>query len=343
MKILFIDYIWRIGHVNYNRIHIDALRSKGFNVKLIMYKSMKDRLPYTNSDYVMIIPDFLKMHEGHPIMNRLGFLIVLFIIHCRVPLSAYDKVYVSSFDELTLGVFPLGKKMLLVAHDNAKGFRYKSKRYFLHKLSKYGTYLVFNKYMASAFISEGITNVQIISHGCINVHNIKTSETNFDYKKFSMVIFQASVKADDSFYERIVLNQKFQDFLRERNILLILRNSNIPSKYANNTISINRFLEKDEYNTLLMQSKVILLAYPSSFKYQVSGVGFECVAMNKCMAIYDNRSLYYCKDYFNYNPIFTDYMSFKILLINIMENPKLGCIVNADKISPDYSFINNAK
>lgn len=343
MKILFVDYIWRIGHVNYNRIHIDALRSKGFDVKLVMYKSMKNRLPYADSDYAMIIPDCLRMREGHPITNRLGFLMALFIIHCRIALSAYDKVYLSSFDEFTLGILPLGKKMLLVAHDNAKGFSYKSKRYFLHKLSKYGTYLVFNKHMASAFLSEGITNVQIISHGCINKLSIKQTETSIDYKKYAMVIFQASVKIDDSFYNRIVLNQGFQDFLKERNVLLILRNKNIPSEYADNTISINKFLEKEEYNTLMMNSKVILLAYPSSFKYQVSGVGFECVAMNKCVAIYDNCSLYYCKDYFNYNPIFKDYLSFKNLLIDLMENPQLGCVVNADRISPDYSFINNTK
>ena len=34
-KVLFIDYVYQKGHVNFNRIHIDAIRSAGYDVKIV--------------------------------------------------------------------------------------------------------------------------------------------------------------------------------------------------------------------------------------------------------------------------------------------------------------------
>lgn len=338
-KVLFVDYIWQPGHVNFNKMHIDALKAAGADVKLILYRSMKEQLTYQEDDYAMVIPDFIRMRQGYPILNRIGFLIVLSMIRLRLSLSKFDYVYVASFDELTLGIIPLGKRMLLVAHDNAKGIAYKTKRYFLHRLSKLGTFIVFSNYMLTAFVKNGINNVKIVSHGCMDASSFEIMNLSFSLDKYSLVIFQASAKMDKEFYYKIINNKTFCNFIRTKNILLILRNSQIPTALSENAISINRYLLKKEYNALMKKANIVLLAYPETFKYQVSGVSFECVALKKCMAMYMNPSLMYCRDFYNYNPFFSDVSTFTGLLSSFLNGKDNKCVVKAQYIKPDYSKI----
>ena len=74
-KVLFIDYILEKGHVNFNHIHIDALKRNGFDVYLILHQDIADLLPYDTNQYVAIIPPFLRKREGHPLLNRIIFLL----------------------------------------------------------------------------------------------------------------------------------------------------------------------------------------------------------------------------------------------------------------------------
>ena len=338
-KILFVDYIWQPGHVNFNQIHIDALKRSGADIKLVLYESMKKQLPYDDSSYSWVIPDFFQMRKGHPFLNRLGFLLVLLMIRLKIKLNNYDGVYVSSFDELTLGLCPLGKRMLLVAHDNAKGFAYTLKRFFLKRLSKHARFIVFNKSMLMAFIDNDIKNVNVISHGCMRDMGTTNIETGIDFGKYSMVVLQASPKMDNSFLEKVINNQSFRTFIANKNILLLLRNCDI-DEGSDNIISINRYLSRAEYLTMMDKSDVILLAYPESFKYQVSGVSFECIAKNKNLVIFDNPYLHYCRDFYNYDPIFSDVQGFILLLQDLMDKEKnMRCSVAVAQMQPDYNPI----
>lgn len=342
-KILFVDYIWRAGHVNFNKIHIDALRDAGFEVALVLYGSMKERLPYPDNDYAMVLPAILKMKEGHPLFNRLLFVIVLALIRLRLSVKKYDYVILSNYDELSLGLIPLGHKMLLISHSNAESFTKNLKKKFLHGLACRSTFIVFNKYIASAFLNEGLTNIRIVSHGCLDSLPTKIVDVGIDFSKYAMVVFQASSKIDSYFYKKIFLNRDFCDFLHTNNILFVLRNCNVPTEYSQNIISFNKYLSKEEYDTLMSKSKVILVAYPDNFKYQVSGVSYECVTKKKCMAIYDNPALHYCREYFNYEPIFTDLESFKKLLSMMLYNTNCKCVVSPEQLKPNYSFLNIQK
>lgn len=336
MKILFVDYIWQPGHVNFNTIHIDALKRSGAEVQLVLYKSMKDLLPYSEKDYALIIPDFLKMKKGHSFLNRIGFIIALLIIRIKIKLSDFDYIYISSFDEITIGIMPLGKKMLLVAHDNAKGFSYKIKRFFLNKLKKRGSYIVFNEHMKNVFNKNNIPNVKIISHGCITP-KLTTNKKRED-NNYLMVVFQASPKIDNKFLKNNIENPDFIEFIEKNNILLILRNCESENIKTKNIQILNYYLTPDEYNNLMETSDVILLAYPPTFKYQVSGVSFECIAINKNLIIYDNPSLYYCRKYYNYDPVFSDSESLKSLLLKLTKGD-CGCIIESNQLEPNYNSI----
>ncbi|WP_024991009.1 hypothetical protein [Hoylesella marshii] len=116
MKILFIDYIFQKGHVHFNRIHIDSLKAQGYEVRLALYEAMAAQLPYTADEYDVVIPQRYEQRDGHPLRNRINFLRALRYIQSHVRLDDYDKLIVSSWDEVTLGLLPLRRDMYLICH-----------------------------------------------------------------------------------------------------------------------------------------------------------------------------------------------------------------------------------
>ena len=54
-KLLYIDYMFMRGHVNFNRVHIDALLKEGYNVKLVLHKEIASLLPYAYQQYALVI------------------------------------------------------------------------------------------------------------------------------------------------------------------------------------------------------------------------------------------------------------------------------------------------
>jgi len=58
-KLLYIDYMFMRGHVNFNRVHIDALLKEGYNVKLVLHKEIASLLPYAYQQYALVIPRIL--------------------------------------------------------------------------------------------------------------------------------------------------------------------------------------------------------------------------------------------------------------------------------------------
>lgn len=72
-KVLFIDYVYQKGHVNFNRIHIDAIRSAGYDVKIVLHSDIASQLDYPDSDYVAKLPRFLNMRGKRAVLNRIIF------------------------------------------------------------------------------------------------------------------------------------------------------------------------------------------------------------------------------------------------------------------------------
>lgn len=340
-KVIYIDYILRPGHVNFNRIHIDALRETGCNVRLVLYKSIKEELPYNDSDYDFIIPNCLGMKEGHRFFNRIAFLVVLFLIKLKVSLFQYDYVYVANFDEITMGIFPLCRNMLLVAHANGMGLKNRIKRPFLKKLARHNTFLVFNECLASAFRAGGINSLRIISHGCVDIVSPpKECFPSLHLEKYALVVFHASPKICTEFITKIIENAEVIKTLEKYNILLILRNlKDHPVSSGRHVVSINKYLTKEEYNFLMSRSDAILIAYGEQFKNQVSGVSFESVSLGKNLMVLENPFLYYCRDYYNYDPLFQDSASF-ICLLKLLLEKECKCVVSPKDLRPDYGFLN---
>ena len=299
-NILYVNYILQYGHVNFDRIHISALKSTGNNVKLILHYKIAKELGFPLAEYELILPKFLGIDSHNPILNRFIYILTLLYIKIKVSFKNYDKIILSSMDEPTLGLVPLCRKMFIICHVNASNFENTIKRFFIKKLTKYNYFIVFNRRMKEPFIENGISNVFIISHGCIDPYQPQILESlPIDTTKYDFVIFHPSAKIERNFLQELKSNKELHRFFIDNNYAFVVRDKSLEIEECENIIIIHKYLTKEQYQTLFVASDVILLAYPESFRYQVSGISYECITNKKNILIRNNPSLKYCENFYN--------------------------------------------
>ncbi len=338
-RILYIDYIQQKGHVNFHRIHIDALKREGYNVKLVLHRDIAQQLPYPKKDYILVLPSFLDQHARSPLLNRVIFLLTLIYIKICVRLKRDDKVIIACLDEITLGLLPLKKHMNIICHGNANGFSNPIKHFFLKKLARNNSFIVFNEYMARPFKENSVNDVHIISHGCPPAFIFEDVLLPIELHKFNKVIFHPSSKANAKFVCQLISHPVLSDILKENKVLLLLRNKPMGLENTENIRFLNHYLTQQQYRQLFLRADIILLAYPDSFKYQVSGVSFECIANQKKILISNHPSLQYCCQYYNYDPTFTDINDFCNKIQKLINNKEMRCTVSPSLLVPDYTSI----
>lgn len=339
-RILFVDYTFQKGHVNFNRIHIDALRAAGHEVKIIIHKDLAGELGYSAEDYLFTLPHCLNQRPNSAIGNRIRYILALLYIRLRANIGKWDDVIVSCCDEVTLGLVPLGRRMHVVCHNTATVCS-RVKRFFLKRIARRGDFIVFDEYMRKPMLSHGINNVNVISHGCIEpwAEQAKTP-LPVDIERYSSVIFHPSAKFEPEFLRSITENKQFGEFLKRENILLVIHNRNSEAFPSSHNIKfITSFLSWDEYRWLFQTSNIILLAYPKEFQYQVSGVSFECVANRKNIIVFRHPALEYCRNFYNYNPIVASVDELESRIAELRSNPGAHCTATREQLSPDYTKI----
>lgn len=325
------------GHVNFDKIQIEALEKAGFEVWIIVPSRVMVSFPSSSYKCLFTIPKWLSPQNASPLLNRIAYLLTLLYIKIKIKRSRYKHIFVSNFDEITLGLIPIDKKMYLYCHNTANNFSCKLKAFFIRRLAKNNHFIVFNDEMAKALYKENIKDVRIVSHGCVpafpNAEHLKL-KINVDYNR---LIFIPSERTNHIFLQDYLLNKQFVHFIERNKILVVVRN--FPGKPSSKYIHpINRYLSNNEYRSLFLESDFILIAYPQDFGYRVSGVSFECVANKKNLLYLANNSLKYCKNFYNYNPEFNNITEL-ITKINNFDYINDKCIVDKNNLMPDYSWL----
>lgn len=341
-KVLFIDYTYQKGHVNFNRIHIDAIKAAGYDVDIILHSDIASCLDYPMDSYVLMLPRFLNQRKNSPILNRVIYTIALLWIKIKVfNFSRYAHVVVSCCDEPTLWLMPLCRNMYIMCHNTAS-VNSRFKRFFLKRLSRHNTFLVFDEYMKQPLVENGIKNVKIVAHGCVPPFPpVSDAKLPVEAKGFRKLIFHPSSKADLSFVKELVNNAILCGYLKENKILLLIHGKKDEKWIVPDNIRfITGFLPIDVYHAIFLKSDAILLVYPSSFQYQVSGVSFECIANRKNIIVRHHPALTYCRDFYNYDPIFMDNCELlnKIKAVTA-DDTECRCVVSAETMIPDYNKI----
>ena len=335
-KILYIDYDLQVGHVNFNRIQIDALKATGADVRLVLHQYMYEHLPYPREMYDCIVPTILKYRNGHPIINRLSFIITLLLIKLTVNIGKYDSVIIGYCDEVSLWALPPASGMFIFMHRTAGLKESSLKRWLCKRIARKNTFLVFNSHMGDMLKEAGITSYHITSHGCVEAFDSNTDAIHSP----GLTIFHPSAKISEEFVADVLSNQTVLRFFEKNNIHIILKECEPGIKINHKSIVyLPAMIDLKDYKKVFASADVILLSYPKSFAGQVSGVSFECVANLKKAMIYSHPSLEYCKAFYNYNPIFGNVQEFISLCRNLMEDPSLTCTASAKTLTPTYSFL----
>lgn len=355
MKILYVDYFQKDGHVNFNRIHIDALRRAGHDVKLVMHREIAQQLPYEDSDYALQLPRLLRFRQGRPLVNRIVFLVTLLYIKLRVRVKKYDKVILGCIDEISYNILPLRRDVYIHAHGNgrflplADGTPAASPTKFnaMKRLAPHAHFIVYNDYMARPFRDAGFTHVDIVSHGCVPPFEPAPdgvlAQLPFALKPEMKVVFHPSGKCNEDFIRRAVSDEALHEYLASNDVHIILRNR--PSWLAEENVPagihfINGFLSTELYQALFFRADLILMCYPPSFHHQVSGVSFECVANAKLTIALYTPALEYIRSYYNYEPLFADVPALVDTLSRIFDPATdARIIVTPESLQPDYSSV----
>lgn len=341
-KILFIEYTLEVGHTNYNRIHIDALMSQGNDVHLILHQYTKERLPYPDSQYALVLPHFLRRRNGwlEPLKNRIIYFLALLYIRLKVNLNDYEQIILSSYDEVSLSIMPLCRNMRLTSHGNGLGFENPIKRKLLKHLARHNTFIVFNEEMRRPFLDNGIEQVDIVSHGCIPPYQFHPNVTiPVDVSGYETVIFHPSSSPDSDFIAQLAGNSELLSLLEKENMLLILRNCHKKGWDSRHVKIINHYLSTDEYQQMFLHSDIILIAYPDDFRFRVSGVSYECVANGKRLLAKRLPTLNYCREFYNYNPMFDNVSQLCERIIELKSQPDKRCVAHVESLIPDYRSV----
>lgn len=335
-KILYVDYDLQVGHINFNRIQIDALVLSGADVHLVLHKFMYDRLPYPREMYDWVIPPILRYRDGHPLVNRIVFLITLILIKLKLNLRSYDHIVVGFCDEISLGIVKLSKGMYIFMHRIVSVRESRIKRFFCRHLARHSTFLVFNQHMADMLQESGIDRYHIISHGCVEpFENLPNVESCHPF-----TIIHPSAKLNPKFVKEILHDTGLHEYLSSHNIRILLKEcAGIPRVVHSNIIYLPTHIDFEDYKQYFTNADAVLLSYPNDFCGQVSGVSYECVANHKRLLVYNHLSLIYCREYYNYDPIFNSTGQLTRLLTNLMTDSSLQCSVSPDDLRPDYSFL----
>lgn len=340
-KVIYINYMKQFGHINFDQIHINALLEQGYDVKVVMHHDIADKMNLRKERYALTLPTFLGYECKNGLINRLFYALTLIYIKLHINFTKYDYCIISNLDEISLSLVPLTRQMYLFCHGNSRDIENKIKLFFLKHLSKHHIFLVFSKEMLRPFKDKNFSNIHVISHGCIPPFKESAASSVFCnmLERYDFIVFHPSPKSDINFLKTIY-TKEINDILYRNKVLLLLRNSPFKDKEYSNIKFINTYLKANEYQGLFKKADIILLAYPNSFKYQVSGVSYECVANNKKILILNNPSFNYCKTYYNYNIFFdnaNDAISKIIEMKNHSKDYKL--IVSSKELIPNYSSI----
>jgi len=271
MSILYFDQISPTGHKNYNQRIVDILEGKH---ELVLFTNSKDNLIANNK----IISEKINYELNRNIKIKLIKNTIEFMKIWNK--NSYSKGVFSSFEILSFSIinkFIKRKNNIFLIHHNT-----------IDQLEKKSKLIVFKTFMNSykhIVLSENIKEYLILKTGiCANkifvvphplINNINLYESNEN------IISALSNSNEEKFIEEFI---KYLSSLKKRSlndIVFFIKSKMNYKSNLKNVFIVNDYLKKEEYINIIQRSKYILLPFPSHYKYRISGVLLESIAMGK--------------------------------------------------------------
>ena len=342
MRILYIDPISSSSHINFNIIHINAIRKITTNIDFVIKEGYWNEISIPESKVKYAIPiTYITKNKGR-LISRFYMCLTLWKIRLNIHLQQYDKIILSTYDEIALFFAFYKKPIYLINHNNIASLNNNIKRFFFKHISSINTHIVFEKYIKDYLNSINILNVIVIKHGLVSHYPSNTIPNEFSYKKKKYLFSPSASSVDWEFVENIIYQKKFITYIENNDIYIILRSNKTyypPSKHIK---IITSYLSKEKYISYFYNAAAILLIYPKSFKYRISGVLMEAISYQKRAIMSDIESFRQYKDLFGIDSYFfsTESLIHSIEFALKQQNQILYLSNNQkEQLMPDYSAL----
>lgn len=344
-NILYIDLLSPKGHLFLNRAFLNIFASFSNRLDLSCQKGYME----CNN-----IPKKIKRIYGIPIQYykvnskfnyRIKNIKKINWVMKNINIDIYDLIFISSYETISFSlVWPrnIKPRVIVFNHNNLDEINNKFKYIFFKLIPKYIEHAVFEDYMKNYLLKE----IKIPNKVWVVHHPTDISKSN-DYKKIknkffpkekviNKIIFAPSGSNDENFIQRIVSLQRKDNFFDSMLFKLIIKSKKIDYQ-ENNLIIIKKYLSYEEYVSFFNNALLILLPYPKSFSYRISGVLFDCFSFRKRFVASSIPIFrYYVNKYPGIGRIYNDINEFRDVLFSYNEQLKWGYC-----LSPDSNFSNN--
>lgn len=280
MKILYVDPFSSPSHANFNRMHIEAIRSVTKDIHFVFKESYWKEIGVHASEVCYVIPSSYFGKNKGGLINRFYMCLVLWKIRQNVPLRQYDKIIFAAYEEISLFFALYNVPLYLINHNNISSLNNRVKRFFFKRISKQNTHIVLEPYIKDYLKSLGIKKVEVVRHGLIPPYSASLFQidTTLLHKQF---LFSPSMQSvDTEFMEKLINDESFIKYLETQNLFLVLRSKTLHSS-SPNILIFSQYMSKEEYIAYFLGAEAILLFYPESFRYRVSGVLLEAISCGK--------------------------------------------------------------
>lgn len=334
-KILYIDPICLPGHINFNKVQIKALTEEYDDISYCFTEEYAFRLNIPKEDLVYSISQNDVRYNGG-MQYRWSIFKILHKIKKNVPLNDYDAIIISCYDEiaLKLACFP---PSYLINHNNISKSFNRIRKFFLKSISKKHFHLVLNDRSVQRLREINISKVIRIGHGLLNPYTMEKTVISND----SFTIFVPSILSTDKLFLQSLFDRtEFRNYIVSNRISIIVRGEYNIYDSKNITVIKGR-MSSEDYIRYLTNSDCLLICYPFSFKYRVSGVLLEAIANSKKCIIRLTPDFEEYKDIFGEDAYFSDSIDI-YKAIESVRNSKYNLNINQNnqsKLIPNYSFL----
>lgn len=322
MKILFIDNYSPEGHVQFNRIQIEALCRIG-DVYTAMKVGYYEKIGILQAHKLVEIPDSCYVYECNKWMSLFNRIFTRLTSHDLLKEGTlkfvrkhvddkWDAVVFSHFEPLPLSrmkplinVYAICHQYKLLINSCVRFARKNNRIKYTQEVGLKYTIIALSDAMQKGIKELGVQNVEVVPHGFKAINGgIKISVLEkFGVPANKKIIFSPSFGLDAGLMNELYNSKSFNNFLKENNLFLVVKDKNGNSLNSNVTV-IKEWITQEEYQSIFLSSFCLLLPYGDSTPYRESGVIMECFANNKPFLKMDLPSLNNYNHYICYDSTF---------------------------------------
>lgn len=300
MKVLIVDPLSFVGHVNYNYGIIDALRQE-YEYDVVCNEKLQEKLVekgIPTERFVWTFPERWNLCSLSEVYNKIIYHLLYRYYFLKVILKVfflkkkYDFILFTSVEIVTFCFLSwlFDEKCAIVDHGIGiilEKWYYKYSWKFCNNEIKI--------VVLEEFIKKRIKKVLPSKQIFVLHHPLPVMEINqISFKNDNVLIFAPSSSNSDYFLKKMIGDSI------PNNVYVYAKSQSFEFHSANIEIT-NGYISNEEYYKKLNESQFILLPYKASYNYRISAILFEALVLNKIILLLANNTLSYYKEMFPNN------------------------------------------